>query len=122
MATIVLSLAQDRPSNATARCGVAWQQLSPYGNNFGIVGKSKQLVDPGVLPGGQVGAGTDPYLYGVVIRQQLPSVNFKRSFANVPTNAVIKPFLGPYYPGGSYMTARQFDRTHPCNGGPGFTG
>jgi hypothetical protein len=115
MVTIVLSLAQDRPKHARARCRVAWQKLSPYGDNFGIVGKSKELVDPGVLPGGRLGAGTDPYLYGVVIRQQLPNTNFKRSFANIPTNRIIKPFLGPYYPGGRYMTARQFDRTHPCN-------
>ena len=116
MVTIVLSLAQDRPKNATARCGVAWQELSPYGNNFGIIGHSKHLVNPGVLPGGRLGKGTDPYLYGVVIRQQLPSPSFKQAFANIPTNKVIKQFLGPYYPGGTYMTAQQFDRTHPCNG------
>jgi len=116
MVTIVLSLAQDRPKNARARCGVAWQELSRYGDNFGIVGKSKTLVNPGVLPGGRLGAGTDPYLYTVVIRQQLPNTKFQQSFANIPTNKVIKPLLGPYYPGGTYMTARQFDGTHPCNG------
>jgi hypothetical protein len=116
MVTIVLSTAQDRPKHASARCGVAWQQLSRYGDNFGIVGHSKKLVAPGVLPAGRVGKGTDPYLYSVVIRQQLPNPNFKRSFADIPTNRIIKSFLGPYYPGGTYMTARQFDRTHPCNG------
>jgi hypothetical protein len=116
MVTVVLSTAQDRPKHARARCGVAWQELSRYGNNFGIVGKSKRLVDPGVLPGGRLGVGTDPYLYSVVIRQQLPNANFKRSVVNIPTNRIIKPFLGPYYPGARYMTARQFDRTHPCNG------
>ena len=116
MVTIVLSTAQDRPKHASARCGVAWQELSPYGNNFGIVGHGKKLVDPGVLPGGRLGKGTDPYGYGVVIRQQLPNDNFRQSFVNIPTNSVIKPFLGPYYPGGRYMPARQFDRTHPCNG------
>src|SRR5262249_25687720 len=79
MVTIVLSLAQDRPKNAIARCGVAWEQLSPYGNNFGIVGHGRHLVDPGVLPGGRLGVGTDPYLYGVVLRQQLPNPNFKRA-------------------------------------------
>jgi hypothetical protein len=116
MVTIVLSTAQDRPKHASARCGVAWQQLSRYGDNFGIVGHSKKLVAPGVLPAGRVGKGTDPYLYSVVIRQQLPNPNFKRSFADIPTNRIIKSFLGAYYPGGTYMTARQFDRTHPCNG------
>jgi hypothetical protein len=112
----VLSTAQDRPKKATARCGVAWQQLSRYGNNFGIVGHSKKLVDPGVLPGGRLGKGTDPYGYGVVIRQQLPNPNFTQAFVDIPTNRIIKPFLGPYYPGGRYMPARQFDRTHLCNG------
>ena len=116
MVTIVLSTAQDRPRNAIARCGVAWQELSRYGNNFGIIGKSAQLVDPGVLPRGRLGAATDRYLFSMVIRQQLPSPDFEQSFVNIPTNAVIKPFLGPYYPGGTYMTARQFDRRHPCNG------
>jgi hypothetical protein len=115
MVTIVLSTAQDRPKNATAACGVAWQELSPYGDNFGIIGKAKELVNPGVLPDGQLGAGTDPYLYNVVIRQQLPNASFQQAFANIPTNKVIKPFLGPYYPGGTYMTAQQFDHTHPCN-------
>ena len=105
MVTIVLSTAQDRPKHATARCGVAWQQLSRYGNNFGIVGHSKKLVDPGVLPGGRLGKGTDPYAYGVVIRQQLPDDNFTQAFVNIPTNSDIKPFLGPYYPGGRYMTS-----------------
>ncbi len=116
MVTIVLGTAQARPKNATERCGVAWQLLSPYGNNFGIIGHGKHLVDPGVLPGGRLGVGTDPYLYGVTIRQQLPNPDFKQAFANIPTNAVIKSFLGSYYPGGTYMTAHQFDRTHPCNG------
>ncbi len=116
MATIVLSTGQDRPEHARARCGVAWQKLSRYGNNFGIRGQSKKLVDPGVLPGGRLGAATDQYLYGVVIRQQLPNPDFQQSFINIPTNKVIKSFLGPYYPGGTYMTARQFDRRHPCNG------
>ena len=116
MVTTVLSLAQDRPKHARARCGVAWQKLSRYGNNFGIRGHSKKLVDPGVLPGGRLGKGTDRYLYGVVIRQQLASANFQQAFDKIPTNSKIESFLGPYYPGGTYMTARQFDRMHPCNG------
>ena len=84
MVTLVLSTRADRPKNAIPRCGVGWQELSAYGDNFGIRGKSKRLVDPGILPDGRLGAGPKPYLYAVVIRQQLPNANFKRAFGRHP--------------------------------------
>ena len=38
-----------------ALAGLSKHETAKAGNNFGIVGHGKHLVDPGVLPGGRLG-------------------------------------------------------------------
>jgi hypothetical protein len=116
MVTVVLSTAQRQSQARESAMRRRLAGAKPLWQQFRDSWQEQEARRPGVLPGGRLGVGTDPYLYSVVIRQQLPNANFKRSFVDIPTNKIIKPFLGPYYPGARYMTARQFDRTHPCNG------
>ena len=50
MVTLVLSTRADRPKNAIPRCGVGWQELSAYGDNFGIRGKRSGSSTPAFSP------------------------------------------------------------------------
>ena len=114
MVTIVLSTAQDRPNARESARRRAWQKLSRYGNNSGGRPKQESLT-PAFSPA--AGWGKPPTRtctgWSSASSCQTPT---SRSHLNIPTNSVIKSFLGPYYPGGTYMTSRRFDRRHPCNG------
>ncbi len=115
MVTLVLSTPADRPNNAITRCGVGWQELSTYGDKFRDNRQEQAARRPRRSPWRPTRSRHRP----VPVRGGHPPATAKHQLqASVwehPYHAVIKPFLGPYYPGGTYMTARQFDRTHPCN-------
>lgn len=87
--TIVVSLAEDRPSNATTKCGVAWMDWTRKGD--GIVGGHDRLIQ----------------LY---LRQQLPSPTFAEAIENVRTPGTEQDVTGDYYPRGSYTNAETFER------------
>ena len=87
--TIVISKPEDRPRNATIRCGVWWMPPDPEGD----------------------GAGR-PNVGQLLTRNVLPASNFRQSSWAVPS-----PFpadaiktMGQYYPRGSYTSKQAFER------------
>ncbi len=88
--TIVVSLPQDRPRNATKRCGVAWLPLSPDGDGAGH-------TDDGYL----------------LMRNMLPSADFTHAVQDTKTPGDEKAVMGSYLPTGRYMSVKQFEK-HGC--------
>ena len=87
--TIVISKREDRPKNATFRCGAWWMPPDPEGD----------------------GAGR-PNVGQLLTRNVLPAANFRQSSWAVPS-----PFpadaisaMGQYYPRGSYTSKQAFER------------
>ncbi|HEY7010357.1 MAG TPA: hypothetical protein VH395_15515 [Jatrophihabitantaceae bacterium] len=87
--TIVISLPQDRPANASARCGVAWMDWGTAGDGV---------------------AGGDDKLITLVMRNQLADPSFAQGIDKVTTPGTEKHVMGDYLPSGSYTTKAQFQR------------
>jgi hypothetical protein len=83
---ILVSPAEDRPSNATRKCGVSWLPADPEGDGAG-------RPDAGLL----------------LTRNVLPSPGFKQSIWDVTTPFNAKETMGPFYPEGSYMSRAEFE-------------
>ena len=79
-ATFVISRPQDRPPNATARCGVNW------------------------LPWGPSQHGE------ILLRNMLPSPRFHDAIQDIPPGGDIAPAMGRYFPRPSYTTSAAFAR------------
>ena len=92
---IVISLTEDRPGNATARCGVAWMDWTTKGD--------------GVVDGNGVPVGHDR-LIRLTMRQQLADPTFAEAIDKIVTPGAEEQVMGEYYPHGTYMTAEQFDQ------------
>ena len=90
--TVVISLPQDRPGNATRRCGVAWMNWGTEGDGVGR-----------------------PRLDHLILRNMLPSDSFTQAAQDVLTPGTERQVMGPYLPTDSYETATQFQATgcHP---------
>ena len=86
---IVISLTEDRPRNATARCGVAWMDWTTAGDG---------------VPGGH------DRLIRLTMRQQLADPNFAEAIDKIVTPGTEEQVMGDYYPHGTYMTADQFEQ------------
>jgi hypothetical protein len=91
--TIVVSLPQDRPKNATAKCGVAWM-------NWGTAGDGYTRPDSTLLIMRNLATTADPA--------------FKNAIQNINTPATVKSTMGPYLPTVTYTDAKQFQHTG-CN-------
>ncbi len=85
--TIVTSLTRDRPSNAIARCGVAWIPWPARGDGDGH-------LDDGLL----------------IVRNMLPSPSFHHAIQDTTVPGDEAGVLGPYYPRGGYTTKAKFER------------
>jgi hypothetical protein len=83
--TIVVSLPEDRPANATARCGVAWL-------NWGTTGDGFSRPDTGFL----------------IMRNMLPDPSFTQTPANVLVPGTESSVMGPYLPSETYESSAQF--------------
>ncbi len=82
------ALAQDRPKDATARCGVAWQKLSPYGNNFGVrTGHGQAPRRPWRASRRPAGEGHRPVPVRGSHPPQLPNTDFGPASPTSPTNS-----------------------------------
>jgi hypothetical protein len=90
--TIVLSLPQDRPKNATDKCGVAWM-------NYGTAGDGYTRPDSTLL----------------LLRNLTTTAHpaFPHAVQNVSTPAAVKSTMGAYLPSVSYTDAKQFQH-HGC--------
>ena len=93
--TIVVSLPQDRPKNATDKCGVAWM-------NWGTTGDGYTRPDSTLL----------------IIRNLATVAHpaFPSAVQNITDPAKVKSTMGPYLPTVTYTTARQFQK-HSCKAG-----
>ncbi len=89
--TIVVSLPQDRPSNARPECGVAWM-------NWGTAGDGQGRASLDLL----------------VMRNQLSAPTFEQSVEKVTTPGTEKAVMGAYYPAGKYETAGEFEAGNGC--------
>ncbi|MGP0047469.1 MAG: hypothetical protein ACLPZR_01290 [Solirubrobacteraceae bacterium] len=84
--TIVTSLPQDRPANATLQCGVAWIPWPAQGDGDGN-------LNDGLL----------------LVRNLLPDPSFTHAIQNAAPWDV-QSVLGPYYPQGAYTTTAAFQQ------------
>ena len=84
--TIVTSLAADRPSNATASCGVAWIPWPEGGDGAGH-------PDDGM----------------VIMRNMLPTPDFDEAIQNVAEPGTEASVMGPYLPTGTYTDVAGFE-------------
>jgi len=84
--TIVMSLPADRPTNATAQCGVAWLDWGTRGDNAGR-----------------------PTAGMLVLRQLLAHPSFSAAAANVGAPGSEPRVMGAYLPAGSYTTKAQYE-------------
>ena len=93
--TIVVSLPQDRPKNATDKCGVAWMNWGTTGDGY-----------------------TRPRSTMMVMRNLTTTAHpaFKNAVQNIVTPATVKQIMGAYLPTVSYTTAAKF-QTHGCQTG-----
>ena len=93
--TIVVSLPQDRPRNATEKCGVGWMNWGTTGDGY-----------------------TRPRSTLVIMRNLTTTAHpaFAQAVQNVATPASIEHTMGAYLPTVSYTDARQFQHTG-CNAG-----
>jgi hypothetical protein len=83
---IVVSLAADRPANATAACGVAWL-------DYGTMGDGLFKPRAGLL----------------LLRNQLANPSFAQSVASVDTPGNESQVMGDYLPSGRYQSRAQFE-------------
>lgn len=90
--TIVVSLPQDRPRNAIARCGVAWMNWTTKGDD---------------VPGGH------NRLISLTMRNQLASPSFSHAIDKISAPGTERKVMGDYYPNGTYTTKQHFEK-HGC--------
>ena len=83
--TIIVSLPEDRPPNATARCGVAWL-------DWGTVGDGLFRPTAGML----------------YLRNMFPSPSFTQAIQNVIVPGTETEVMGPYLPTANYESPAQF--------------
>lgn len=83
--TIVISRAEDRPANATTRCGVNWVEAPVRGDGAGNLGDNLILV-----------------------RNMLPSPGFKHAVQNTRVPGDERAVMGDYLPVSQYSTVEQF--------------
>ncbi len=81
---VVTSRAADRPSNATAKCGVAWLAWSPAGDG-----------------------GKDHDFGWMQLRNMLPSPSFHHAIQDTTTPGDERRVLGNYFPVGTYYKNKQ---------------
>lgn len=88
--TIVLSLPQDRPKNATDKCGVAWMNYGTAGDGF-----------------------TRPDSTLLIMRNLATTAHpaFPNAIQNIATPAAVKSTMGAYLPTVTYTDRAQFQHT-----------
>ncbi len=93
--TIVISLPQDRPKNATDKCGMAWMNWGTTGDGY-----------------------TRPRSIMLLLRNLTTTAHpaFRSAVQNIATPATVKQVMGTYLPTVSYTTAAKFQK-HGCQTG-----
>jgi hypothetical protein len=92
--TVVLSLPQDRPANATTKCGVAWMNWGTTGDGY-----------------------TRPRSTMILLRNLTTTAHpaFPQAVQNIATPAAVQHTMGAYLPTVTYTDAAKFNHTgcHP---------
>jgi hypothetical protein len=85
----VVSLAQDRPTNATDKCGVAWMNWGTKGDGY-----------------------TRPRSTLIILRNLATTAHtaFPHSVQDITAPGAVKSTMGAYLPTVRYMTASQFEK------------
>lgn len=91
--TIVTSLLEDRPKNATKECGVGYLKWSDQGDGFSIVKGREDHKTDGRL----------------IIRNMLPASNFYNAIQNTQKPGDEAQVLGEYLPKAEYYTKQEFE-------------
>lgn len=93
--TIVVSLPQDRPKNATDKCGVGWMNWGTTGDGY-----------------------TRPRSTLIILRNLATTAHpaFRSAVQNITNPATIKQTMGAYLPTVTYTTAAKFQK-HGCQAG-----
>ena len=91
--TIVVANPEDRPSNATQSCGVSYLEQSPRGDGYEQAVEGDGHKDLGML----------------LIRNLLPSEEFKYTIQNVKTSGDEKMIMGDYAPDIRYTSKVEFE-------------
>lgn len=84
--TIVVSKPQDRPANATRRCGVAWLDWGERGDGVG-----------------------DPDYALLIMRNMLADPGFEGAIQRVERPTQEQAVMGPYFPRSEYTTREEFE-------------
>jgi hypothetical protein len=84
---IVVSRPEDRPSNATSRCGVAWLRWALRGDTAGN-------RDFGFL----------------IIRNMLPAPGFAQAIQRIEKSGTEAQVMGDYFPRGTYTSKADFEK------------
>jgi hypothetical protein len=83
--TIVVSTPENRPANATRRCGVSWLDV-----------------------GDGDGAGRTDYA-AIIMRNMLVSDDFEQAIQRIPTPNDAEAVMGPYFPQSAYSSREAFE-------------
>lgn len=97
--TIVSSLPEDRPANATEECGVYFLPLSPRGSGY--------MAEDGKATG-------HPDLGIFIMRNLLPNTEFNQAVQNVKAWGEEKTIMGDYLPEIKYTSQQDFE-SKGCN-------
>lgn len=100
--TIVVANKDDRPNNAIESCGITYLQQSERGDGFYTVPKNSPDYDA-AKDNGHSDLGL------LLVRNLLPSADFKQSLQNVTTNGTEKDILGDFAPDITYTTKAEFE-------------
>lgn len=113
--TIALSLAEDRPANAIAECGVNWLESKEIGDGYleilqqqvanGQLG-AEELTKPNAI--GQPRANV-PSQSLVIVRNMLPAKRFKYAIQNVNSALKTAEVMGDYAVAYHYESTAEFE-------------
>lgn len=96
--TIVMSRAEDRPTNAKPNCGVAWINWGDNGDGtFDAYGNLR-----------------NPDYGDVIYRQLLADGSFTQAIKNIKKNADVESTMGDYYPQPEYVATKNAFEARGC--------
>ena len=91
--TIVSSLLEDRPNNATEECGIGFIEWSDQGDGFSIVEGRENHSTDGLI----------------IVRNMLPTNNFNQAVQNTSTPGDEADVMAEFLPTAQYFTSDEFE-------------
>jgi len=91
--TIVTSLSEDRPSNATSDCGIGYLEWAEHGDGFSIIDGREDDLTKSLL----------------IVRNMKPMNGFEQTIQNTETPGDESAVMGEYLPTAQYYTREEFE-------------